>query len=760
MAVFRDRYRPIFLLLSIFFVSMCEFTFAVSAFGAEASATCPLSTSLYQQKGYKVRNVRVLDPLAFLQKLLGGHNSLVDDLPVQSNDAFSIGDVGRARRLIQDKLDSAQSYDQPIQINVVASSVENCADPNSGPLLLDVVFRVFSTNFSAYLSHTWEFTKKQAEGEQPDRKEKMASQQPLVRFTVSPRFSYDRSAKFLAGAKVALLLRRGPIDNLAVDGSGSENANLEDFEFGKSWHTDHFLANNLEYNVAYRHADVPSTDNRLRQGAIEFRANGATKPFGGYRTLIRYGASFKSGNQQSDFAVDAADESSVADSGDDIFKAFVGTTLTANRLSFSASFGLGIGGDRLSHGVDFAKYIGDIAVSKRWVPKDQAPGEVHKVLILEFRAAGGIIRKFGDVPVTERFFGGNRLRSFTSDSNWEIADGPFIRSIPSARLNADSTIGPIGGDRFYSFNFTASRPFWGQPLLFKEIVTDSDFQGALTAAEESSRSILRNYYATKLNLFDPIVTRMLTTGNPATSVKAMLGDLLTPLNHLPDDLPGCTPSPDDEESTCDYSDQSSDLSGNTIALMMGPLKSKESASSALLGIIRGGEDADKCGPDSLDVCPQLSAIRFSALKFVGTLRRYSDLATDQEMKLQLADAAKEVERVVTAISAEQTTLINMLDQTDVGAAGRLADRDMNDVLPVISTTTDEMNLWAVSPVAMFDAARLYPDRFGTRFGAGPGIRFSLANINFTAGYVFSLNRKPGDARGGFTFAFTITDLFR
>src|SRR5262249_41048805 len=99
-------------------------------------------------------------------------------------------------------------------------------------------------------------------------------------------------------------------------------------------------------------------------------------------------------------------------------------------------------------------------------------------------------------------------------------------------------------------------------------------------------------------------------------------------------------------------------------------------------------------------------------------------------------------------------------QTDVSAAGRLADRDMNDVLPVITTVTDELNLWALSPVAMFDAARLYPDRFGARFGAGPGIRFSLANINVTAGYVFSLNRKPGEPRGAFTFAFTITDLFR
>ena len=76
----------------------------------------------------------------------------------------------------------------------------------------------------------------------------------------------------------------------------------------------------------------------------------------------------------------------------------------------------------------------------------------------------------------------------------------------------------------------------------------------------------------------------------------------------------------------------------------------------------------------------------------------------------------------------------------------------------------EANLVAVSPVLMFDAAKLrvsetpLTDRF--RYGVGGGVRFSLINVDFTAGYSFNPSRLPNEPRGALVLRMDINDLFR
>jgi len=76
----------------------------------------------------------------------------------------------------------------------------------------------------------------------------------------------------------------------------------------------------------------------------------------------------------------------------------------------------------------------------------------------------------------------------------------------------------------------------------------------------------------------------------------------------------------------------------------------------------------------------------------------------------------------------------------------------------------ETNIVAVSPVVMFDAARLrvnnLPDTDRFRYGIGSGIRFSLINVDFTAGYSFNPNRHLNEPRGAFVFRMDINDLFK
>jgi len=82
-------------------------------------------------------------------------------------------------------------------------------------------------------------------------------------------------------------------------------------------------------------------------------------------------------------------------------------------------------------------------------------------------------------------------------------------------------------------------------------------------------------------------------------------------------------------------------------------------------------------------------------------------------------------------------------------------------------TTDaafrELNLFQISPVAIFDAARLsspHAGSTGLRYGTGAGIRISLATLDVTAGYAFNVGRKPGESRGAFFFSLDVSDIFR
>ena len=67
---------------------------------------------------------------------------------------------------------------------------------------------------------------------------------------------------------------------------------------------------------------------------------------------------------------------------------------------------------------------------------------------------------------------------------------------------------------------------------------------------------------------------------------------------------------------------------------------------------------------------------------------------------------------------------------------------------------------AVSPVAVFDVARIWPDAAGTRYGVGGGVRLSVFNFNTTVGYAFNLKHHPGDGRGALFFSMNFTDIFR
>jgi hypothetical protein len=93
-----------------------------------------------------------------------------------------------------------------------------------------------------------------------------------------------------------------------------------------------------------------------------------------------------------------------------------------------------------------------------------------------------------------------------------------------------------------------------------------------------------------------------------------------------------------------------------------------------------------------------------------------------------------------------------------------ANQTVSYVGRVLGVFFRETNIVAVSPVFMFDAARLrindVADTNRFRYGIGSGLRFSLINVDFTAGYSFNPTRRLNEPRGAFVFRMDINDLFK
>jgi hypothetical protein len=92
-----------------------------------------------------------------------------------------------------------------------------------------------------------------------------------------------------------------------------------------------------------------------------------------------------------------------------------------------------------------------------------------------------------------------------------------------------------------------------------------------------------------------------------------------------------------------------------------------------------------------------------------------------------------------------------------------ANRELAYTGRVLDVIFRELNVVSLSPVFMFDAARIGPQTGafgGVRYGVGGGMRLSVVTLDITAGYSLNPNRRPGEGRGAFVFSLDISDLFR
>jgi hypothetical protein len=418
---------------------------------------------------------------------------------------------------------------------------------------------------------------------------------------------------------------------------------------------------------------------------------------------------------QSELDSAAGAGSIVQSSGYGSLKTYIGATASARQYSFAGSYGLQAGTLGASTSVAFVKHVIDLASAWTFLPKETSGGDFHKPFNIEARLTGGVIQRRSRLPVAERFFGGNETQDFIAGDTWQIRSGPFIRSIPQNRLNGVGTADPVGGTSFYSVNLTFSRPVWGRPIIPREMAEDPEFFPAVEAAKATAREALIATRKNGLPAFKRVIEHLATL-NPDLK---QIGGILKTLPDTPEEL----------------ADAATDVQDD-LAIINEILNDQSTLPSKLDGFIK----VDRSTTTKL-------------LEHLDSLKEALDAGG-------LTGPRDQIKAARDSLATKQASLVAELNQIDFSEATRLADQDMQSIDSVLRTFLHELNLVSVSPVAIFDAARIWPDRLGTRYGIGGGVRLSLVNFNVTLGYAINPRPRFQDGRGAFFFSMDVTDLFR
>ncbi|MBI1763331.1 MAG: hypothetical protein HYR56_18050 [Acidobacteria bacterium] len=703
------------------------------ALSAAGTQPCSENPSFYAKGNFTVRKIEIRSPLDFLFTVRHSLAAYKPELPLQAGGVFSLEQFNAAHELLRQRMKAVESSgDQRFRLLVVTGQIEHC---DAGPAgQLDVVFRIFTTDYNSYLSHSLEA--KTEEIAEPATA--AGTQQAKGAFLFKPMAGYNRTRRGFGGGKMLLRTPGGFFDAVQLTATGSTAGNTQELELVGSRNPQISGLDHLEYRLGYYHADTPAGSNRIREGRLYAQLFGATQPLGEQKVVVRFGAALAGGNQQTNMPAALAGSNDVANSGYGSLKTFVGATARGKRYSFAGSYGLQLGTNGAAASVDFVKHVADAALAARFLPKEDEPnnGDFHKPLDLELQFSGGKIQTLGKLPVAERFFGGNRAEDFIAGDNWRIRGGPLVRSIPENRLNAAATRGPFGGTSFYAVNLTVSRPVWGYPIIPRELAQEKEFFENLNASKENTRKFLTAARKKDVPAFKAFIADALLLEQDVKLLSAAL-DTLPATDTLTADLRD------------NFQDARDDVMDDVFSL--GETFAKQSELPGKLDGLVKEADSNTCKTD--EDCSSITR-----------LRRHLTALAERLGQTNATAAVEHVRQIQTSLQSHQAALVTKLSGPQFAeaeqAAQTLADEDLKAVEPVLHSFLHELNLISLSPVFIFDAARIWPDKFGTRYGIGGGMRLTLVNFNVTLGYAVNPQPHAREGRGAFFFSMDVTDLFR
>lgn len=697
----------------------------LSSAQARAGDQCGEPPAFYEAQNYSVREVKIETPLDWL---LGSVDRKLTEIlsspaiPIKKGDVYQKANADAAFIKLKDSFpELTVNPDDRVAVRIAKPGLANC---NAGTKTLDVVFHVYTFSFSYYLSRVFERGRK-------DEVKRSVVDTPatelLANYFPQPFAGYNRSRKVFGGTNLTIKQPGGPLDKISLMGSGSSSsaeaqgtgAGTLDYNEGTIRHVD--------YQFRYSYSDIPGSAIRLKGTSGVGQLFVGTRAFSPHELILRFGGAVEGGNKQTDIEQSLLPAAALADSGYGSIKTFVGGTMRLGTNALKGSYGLQLGRANQGGGLDYVKQVLDTAADFHYLVTD------HRPISLSLQFTAGAIHTRGRLPVGERFFGGNAAQNFIAGDDWIIRNGPFIRSFPQNSFTPVRVGEVPGGDRFFSTNVTLAVTVWGKPLVPREILDEPDFPSMVALEFSTAESSLRNEYLSSTPEFRKVAEKV----KPLSDALAATNQELQRLNQL-------NPSQDvlDQISLCN-----TDLSiaNDAAESIKKDLESGTAKTADIRKLVVGFPT--KTPP----ITPYVSDLT-------------DDLSTLKDMPgLPTPNRLGELVNAMENIRQEMADAFVALDQSPVAAqALQKAQADMKYPRRVFSQLTREANLIAISPVGIFDAARLWQGGRspGVRYAIGGGLRLSIVSLDLTAGYALNPNRKPGESRGAMLLSMEVSNLFR
>jgi hypothetical protein len=665
----------------------------------------------YSQRNYIVRRVYITSPFDFIAAIRRNEKEAAEHLPLRHGVMFQNSSYSQGIGVIKPFF-MFSGIPSPLKLRVIIPALRNCDESKSRQL--DVVYRVFLSNPLDYLHHPAEFTQSQIV--QPATTAARANSDG--RIAPSLAATYNRTTGLSGGGSVKIIFPDswGSVGVSALESGAAHYENL-------GWNTSKQFAQSkletLSVKIGYQHSDQPVDNGRLKFAHLFAQTYANTKEFTSKHLAFRYGAAVEGGYEQSGGILTTVIPSVVASDSYGSLKAYSGINLSPGSCTISASYAFqaGTNGDftdiTLFKHIGYASLMAQIPISHL-----EHPGSVHRPLNLEWELAGGFLQHEGTMPVSQRFFGGNAPQQFTEGEDWKIPSGPFIRAIPENRLNSSSVFGtPVGGSSFWSSNMTLSVPVWGYPLIPKDLARDPSFEPAIAAEREAAENALMLTYQKDLPAFKALVSR--------------LPELDAELSRLQSDMGAMeTRVPPEAASSFRASKSATDSAARVSKDVQ---TTTPQAASALIA-----------GPIS-----RLTKLSRSLGVFANALNNASD-----------ADDTSIIQSHRNRVLALQASLANDLLKVDLTVPKKRAADDLSVVDPVLNSILHRLNIVSISPLLIFDVARLWPDAAGTRFGPGAGARFTLVTFDVTLGYAWNVHGVKSEGPGAMFFSLDVSNIFR
>ena len=666
---------------------------------------CKLGTNFETEK-YRIVHTTLDDPFKFLYSIGAKSKSIGAQLAAKlDNQPFTYKLVDADGLTLIENARFAPDTDIGFSVRIERVSVQNC-DPSAKTL--DVIYRVYSTDPPRFQGGA---TESQDTAEKSPQTATGLTQTGIP-FHFAPIGGYNRSDGMFGGGRIEIKPRLGRFhlfDTFSAEGQGSYSMRSLSAALGGSANLLGWLKH-ADWRINYLNYSAPAGVTRLKQGSLSGQVDGETRPFWQDTVLARFGGLLQGGNMQSNVPAGVLPPQTVPNAGYGSLKGYLGLSSRTSHNVFSVSYGLELGSVGPSAQIDWRKHIGDV-VDEFWIPIGD-----HKPLEVESRFTAGGIQVPHSIPLPALFFGGNGEQYFVPGDAWQISDVPVIRAIPANRFYLTGE--GAGADRFASINLTFAYAVKSVPIMPKDLSTDPELNKVLHAQIATAASVEQNYYSWKDPHFAVALSKL-------PNLKQLLETLQSAANAAQAAHPG------------QLQDQFADCTTNIATAAFDVNNALATNSSAQYGDLSALLPVDSDDLKSVqDGC-------------VG------------EVNQQLNDPG--IRAAAAAVDAARTSLLTEFNAINQKLAAQKAASDIAFVARTLNTLFKDLNIFSVSPVAVFDTAWIGPAKGalgGNRIGPGGGIRLELASyVNFTLGYAWNVYRQPGEGNGALFFSIGVRDLF-